>query len=52
MAENNENFDDISKKKDKSQKGGFQRALRVISVFPCFPKYEPKPDTPNIDQVT
>jgi hypothetical protein len=24
---------------------------RALSIFPCFPKYVPKPDTPSIDKV-
>ena len=56
MTENDQKFDDISKPEEKkvqnrNRGGGLQSAIRVISCLPCFPKYEPKPDTPNIDQV-
>jgi hypothetical protein len=29
-----------------------QKIIKTISCLPCFPKYVPKPDTPNIDQVS
>ncbi|CAF0765942.1 unnamed protein product [Brachionus calyciflorus] len=53
MAENNETFDDISQnpRKNRENKSGLQTAIRVLSILPCFPKYEPKPETPNIDQL-
>lgn len=55
MTDNEKNFDDISKPNEKKlqsrDKSGLQTAIRVVSCLPCFPKYEPRPDTPNIDQV-
>lgn len=48
---NNNNEDQQSGKKKDSQGNGLQGVIRVLSILPCFPKYEPKPDTPNIDKV-
>ena len=31
--------------------GGLQNVIKAMSCLPCFPKYEPKPDTPNIDSL-
>lgn len=31
---------------------GLQNVIRVISILPCFPSYQPRPNTPNFDQVS
>lgn len=63
MADQAKEFDDINMRRNGEQDeerpparsnssgGGLQNALRVLSVLPCFPSYQPKPDTPNIEQV-
>lgn len=47
---NGKNVDsDKNAKNDAS--GGLQNVIKAISCLPCFPKYTPKPDTPNIDKL-
>ena len=49
-----DNINEHQKKPDKqstSDSNGFQSLIRIISILPCFPKSEPVPDTPHIDQV-
>ena len=53
---NIQEFDNINdeKKPDKrsqSDSNGLQNLIRIISFLPCFPKSEPVPQTPHIDQV-
>lgn len=35
----------------QQERSGLQNVIRVISILPCFPSYQPKPPTPNFDQV-
>lgn len=60
MAELNEfdNIQNIDEPKsnndgdaERKKSDGLQKVIKTITCLPCFPKYEPKPDTPNIDQL-
>ena len=55
QSQKNNEFDDISKSNNNdngvSSGRGLQALIRAISCLPCFPSSEPKPDTPNLNQV-
>jgi hypothetical protein len=36
----------------KDQMDNLQKVIKTVSCLPCCPDYEPKADTPNIDQVS
>ena len=46
MASTNNEVDE-----SRPQNNALQTVMRVVSVFPCFPSYTPRPATPNIDRL-
>jgi hypothetical protein len=51
-------FDNIENKpaesnavRSNNNSDGLQGLIRFLSIFPCFPSYVEKPDTPNIEEV-
>ena len=59
MAETQENFSDLranepaptDTQQNQVQTREVSPLVRFVSILPCIPKAEPKPATPNIDEV-
>lgn len=59
MAETQENFSEIraneaaptDTQQNQVQTREVNPLVRFVSILPCMPKVEPKPPTPNIDEV-
>lgn len=43
--------EDTEVAQQKTEMDGLQKAIKAISCLPCFPKYVPKPETPNLDKL-